>query len=651
MSEHSSEENIILNSVSDGITINSQGVFVFVNETFAKMVGYSVSELIGMNAYDIVASDYVDIIKERTRSRQQGKNVVSVYEIELERRDGSRFPVEINVNRIDYMGKRSNLTTIRDVSKRKQLEDALRASEGLFHGVMQSATDVFILFDKDLRYVEVNDSWLQQTGLKREDIVGKHILEMFPKFKENKRYDAYLKVLETGEPVEFRAVQSLSTQGSLFDIHAFSTGNFLGVISRDVSDQVIYQRRLEALHRHAVGLATLDSKEEVAHSTMDILRDLCGFTIGAFGFIEEGKIVFTEFREESSVKELDLDGSGITVRAVNTGETQLVKDTRQDLDYISGGVDRETLSELDVPIKVMGNVVALINLESNNVDTFQEEDQMLVETLGMHVGSALNRLNREVVIKNTAEEKLRLERELLEEQVRTEQAQDLIKMKTRFMTTATHELRTPLTMMKGYLDLVLDEELPPMIREYLLVASRNTDRLTTVTNALLDQQSIEEGQLVLIKEPVNLNLLVSRVVGEMARLVEKRGQLIQVETLVESVTVLGDPVRLSQVLGNLLSNASKYGPEGSVVSVKVDRRGGFGLVSVMDEGFGLSEDDIERLFKPFPGIDRPYVTEQSVGLGLSICRGLIELHGGTIWAESEAHGKGSTFSFTIPISE
>ncbi len=203
--------------------------------------------------------------------------------------------------------------------------------------------------------------------------------------------------------------------------------------------------------------------------------------------------------------------------------------------------------------------------------------------------------------------------------------------------------------MKWYLDLELDEKLPPRTSEYLLVASRNTVRLTSVTNDLLDQQSFEEGQLVLVKEPVNLNLLVSRVVGEMFGVLRERGQRVQVESLVESVTVLGDPVRLTQVLGNLLSNASKYSPEGSVVSVTVDRRGGFVLVSVRDEGIGLCEEDIGRLFKPFPGVDRPFVTERSVGLGLSICRGLVLLHGGEIWVESDGIGKGSKFSFKLPL--
>ena len=125
MSGLSFEENSILNSVSDGITINSHGILLYVNETFAKMVGYSVSELIGMNVMDVTAPEYLDVITENTRNRQQGLETVSIYEVELIRKDGTRFPVEFNVSRIDYSRKSSSLTIIRDITERKQAEKAL----------------------------------------------------------------------------------------------------------------------------------------------------------------------------------------------------------------------------------------------------------------------------------------------------------------------------------------------------------------------------------------------------------------------------------------------------------------------------------------------------------------------------------------------
>jgi len=109
-----------------------------------------------------------------------------------------------------------------------------------------------------------------------------------------------------------------------------------------------------------------------------------------------------------------------------------------------------------------------------------------------------------------------------------------------------------------------------------------------------------------------------------------------------------DPDKIGQVLVNLLDNASKYSPEGSVIKISAGERDKLVKVSVTDEGIGLSEEDLGKLFLPFPDIQRPVVTAQSVGLGLSVCRGIVKLHGGRIWAESPGPGQGSTLFFTLP---
>jgi signal transduction histidine kinase len=129
----------------------------------------------------------------------------------------------------------------------------------------------------------------------------------------------------------------------------------------------------------------------------------------------------------------------------------------------------------------------------------------------------------------------------------------------------------------------------------------------------------------------------------------RRNQDIDLEMTDGSVMVFGNGLRLGQVVVNLLNNASKYSPEGSLIKVKVRVMDDRVVVCVEDNGIGFSVEDAEKLFKPFPGIDRPVVSEQSVGLGLSICKGIIDLHGGEIWAESPGRGKGAKFCFSLPV--
>jgi len=769
----------IIETGRDGITINTGRTFVYVNDSFAKMIGYSVNELIGMDIFQVTASEYWENIEEKTKRRQTGENVEPQYELELVRKDGSHFPVEFSVSIIDYEGKSSSLTIVRDISARKQSEEALQRSDERYQTLWEQSSDGLVIVDWESGGIlECNEVFIRLTGRTIEELLLLKIWDIRPKslveaarkkFREmrevglggsselqllkpfgvlvdvelkskllvidgkkvlvniyrniSKRKQAekalvaseerYRGLIEdspvaisvtVGGEIVYVSPERLKLTGhasmdellgasglelvvsedkerirertnariqseSVSSITRFKMrtvdGGVIHVVDymsnilwegeaavmhvlQDITKQVRYETLLEALNEHVSQLATQNTVQEVVSVTFSIIEDLFGYNYGSFGLVEGNTLHHIIV---SKVEEIDdfyqsLDEAGVCSRAVRTGATQVVNETRNDPDFIIAVAEGiyEPRSELVVPILMEGVVGAVLNVESLVPGAFSVDDVRLVELLANHVGSAMNRIIE-------TQKRLNSEQELFRERVQREHEQKMSMLKTRFIGDATHELRTPLTIMKGYLDLALSEELPPKIREYLIVASRNTDRLESLTNDLLDQQKIEEGQIELYMKQVNLNRLVASVVGEMTKLIEGRGQRVQVEALDESVTVFGDQVMLTRVLVNLLSNASKYSPEGAVVFVMIDKQGDVGLVSVRDEGFGLSEEDIGRLFHPFPGIDRPIVTAQSVGLGLSICRGLVELHGGTIWAESEGLGKGSIFSFTIPVSK
>ncbi len=394
MSGISSEENIILNSVSDGITVNSQNVFLYVNETFAKMVGYSSSELIGMSTLDVTAPDYIELIKKRTFERQKGLDIVSIYEVELLRKDGTCFPAEFSVSRIDFDGKSSSLTIVRDISEQKQVEKDLRQSEDLSRGFMQSALEGIAIFDKTLHYIEVNESWLDLSGLDREEVIGKHLLEVFPGMEETGRYNTYMKVLESGTPVVLNGVKSASKRGLILDVSVFTTGDILGVISRDVTDQVRYQRQLEYLHDHAASLSSAESIEEVAEITRDTLTGVLGFTLGSFWIVEKDYLNH-KFRWGTIDREgfkMPLNGPGITVEVANSGKTFRTGNIEDTKYYVDMAGDPSIRSELAVPVIVSGKVEAIINIEDRENDAFSEEDQRLVETLASHIASAFTKI-------------------------------------------------------------------------------------------------------------------------------------------------------------------------------------------------------------------------------------------------------------------
>ena len=168
------------------------------------------------------------------------------------------------------------------------------------------------------------------------------------------------------------------------------TVNFI----RDVTERHVYIERLTALHRHVSELSLMDNEEEVATATFSIIKSVLGYNLGSFSLIKGDELVhiFIEGADVDGVFMLPLNGPGITVRAVRTGETQIVPDVSKDPDYVAGPADDASVSELAVPIFWRGEPLGVINLESHKLDAFDVQDVILVETLALHVGSTLQRL-------------------------------------------------------------------------------------------------------------------------------------------------------------------------------------------------------------------------------------------------------------------
>ncbi len=247
-----------------------------------------------------------------------------------------------------------------------------------------------------------------------------------------------------------------------------------------------------------------------------------------------------------------------------------------------------------------------------------------------------------------------LERQNLDLAAANTELRRLDEMKSMFVSVAAHELRAPLTSISGYLELLIDEECGPLTdeqREYLEITQRSARRLLTITNNLLDVTRIETGRVELVLQPTNLAALVETVAAEFGPQLEAKAQRLVLRASSGLPLALCDETRAAQIIGNLLSNASKYSPEGSLITISLSLAGteGFLQVSVQDNGVGISPEDQAKLFYRFfraEGDDSS--VNHGAGLGLYITRSLVELHGGHIWFESEP-GKGSTFFVTFPV--
>ena len=221
-------------------------------------------------------------------------------------------------------------------------------------------------------------------------------------------------------------------------------------------------------------------------------------------------------------------------------------------------------------------------------------------------------------------------------------------MKTAFLSDASHELKTPLAAMSGYaqnaeIDL-LNGSSTAQIQEKLKRISSESNRMAPMVTQILDATRIEEGRMVLELAPCDLDGLVRETVETYFAVLNKNNNKLALRIPLELPQVKADSSRLQRVFVNLVSNALKHTKSGTIL-IKAEEEENFIKVTVKDTGSGISEEDMPHIWERYY---KGKHSETGTGLGLFICKFIIESHGGKIWAESEV-GKGTSFMFTLPV--
>ncbi len=407
-------------------------------------------------------------------------------------------------------------------------------------------------------------------------------------------------------------------------------------------------------------LASLLDPEELIRLVGDQLRDLFKANIVYIASLDQKtNTIYFPYQYGDDMAPLKL-GEGLTSKIILTGQPLLfnkdISELRAQLGVQTIGIP--AASYLGVPIPVGDEIIGVLSVQSTEQENrFNESDQRLLSTIAASVGVALRnaKLFEEV------------QQSKMEAEAASKVAEQANAAKSAFLSTVSHELRTPLTSVLGFAKIIrkrLDEKIFPVveksdpktektirqINDNLKVVISEGERLTHLINDVLDLAKIEAGKMEWNVENVSMPEVAERAIAATSSLFDQKNlKLIRkIETDISEIS--GDRDKLIQVIINLISNSVKFTDEGSV-TCRLYSENDEVIVSITDTGIGIAPEDHAAVFEQFKQVGGDTLTDKpkGTGLGLPICKEIVEHHGGRIWLESEV-GKGSTFSFALPIT-
>jgi len=384
--------------------------------------------------------------------------------------------------------------------------------------------------------------------------------------------------------------------------------------------------------------ASLDP-EEILRGTVDELAKVLDVSraLVCTGATEDDLAVTYEW-DATGVAPVGIGAKHVPIArlAARLGRTVIVTDVRKDRRFTDPRaaedvIQQDVIAAAATPIRVGGQLAGALSF--SQVDRSREwtaDDVRLIEAVAQELRVAI-----------TAAEAFERQRAAVAELERLNRA------KSDFVSIVSHEFRTPLTGIQGFSEMMAGEDLTlEEMREYAGDINKDAHRLNRMITEMLDLDKMESGRMQLHREPLDLNAIVSDAVDHMRPNAPRHAVSVRLDPLVGEMN--GDRDKLTQVMANLLSNAVKYSPNGGEIVVSTRAERGAAHVVVRDHGMGIPKASLEAIFERYGRVESLATRHiQGTGLGLPIVRQIVQLHGGTVWAESSV-GEGSVFHVRLP---
>ncbi len=413
------------------------------------------------------------------------------------------------------------------------------------------------------------------------------------------------------------------------------------------------RRRAEQLHTAAV-----IARDSTGTLALDLLLDRAANLIyDGFKYYHVSILLLDEKHETAIVhastgeagKEMKKSKHSVGVgsksvigNVTECGLPLVINDITRDPLFYPNPLLPDTRAEIGIPLKIGQKVVGALNVHANVVNAFDTDDILVLQILADQIAIAVENARSYELSLNAVDDMRKADQ-----------------LKTQFLANMSHELRTPLNSIIGFSRVILkgiDGPITDLQEQDLTAIYNSGQHLLNLINDILDLSKIEAGKMELnFEDNINIPDLIKSVTSTVTGLLKAKPIKLVQEIESALPNVRADPLKIRQVLLNLLSNATKFTEQGSI-TLRAYTQSGLGeqpqlYISVTDTGPGIAPEDREKLFQPFSQVDASATRKAGgSGLGLSISRHLVEMHGGQIGVESEL-GKGSTFYFTLPIPQ
>ena len=693
----------IAENMNDALYLHDfAGRIIYVNENACRMLGYKREELVGSPLKKIDTKENAALMGKRINELIAKGTLV--FDGTHRRKDGTAVPVGISVKVVSNEGGGLVQSVVRDITEQTKAEAALRGSEERFRGLVETSSDWIWEVDASGRYTYVSPRVYEILGYRPEEVIGKTPFDFMPPDEAKRVAHVFGSFIAGHKPIPGLENTNRHKSGRLVVLETTGVpffgpdGELLGYhgVDRDVTERKKAEEQVESLSRfpnenpNPVLRITFSGELLYANKAAEkLMRKAGGFEKLAL-FTNKG----LQAEYEKSVKtgrpmapkKITLgkntyaytivpikDKGYVNIYAQNVTELEKTEETLREND----GIFNELLLNSPVLVYVKDDQLRTIKASDNFKDLLGKPTSELIGKNAMDlfppefaksaIADDLNVLKGNRVVTSTEQLGGRtymtikfpipgkggrtylggFSVDITERKKAEDETRKSMELRAEFVRNVSHELRTPLTTMRMAVEMI-GKMYPDIAKSQLYdVLFRNTLRLNTTINSILDLSRIRAGKATYAMRRTNMSRLVKTAVAEMNDNAARKGLYLRLSTHGKAPVVWCDSESVGRVVMNLISNAVKFTEKGGV-AVTVSSTKGSVVVRVKDTGRGFSEEELPRIFTEF---FKTNVTMVGTGIGMAISKETIDAHGGKIWCMSKGKGRGATFIFTLPLGK